>query len=447
MKIPELLSPAGDLARLKVALRYGADAVYIGGEILSMRAKAKNFTREEMQAGVEYAHGRGKRVYVAVNVCAHNADFATLDDYLMFLAHIAVDAILVSDVGVFARAQSVAPNIPLHISTQANVTNFAAAGFWQKLGASRIVLARELSLSEIAEIYEKTRAEIEVFTHGAMCMAYSGRCLISNFLNARDANRGECSQPCRFSYTVTEEKTGAVFPIVQQNAQCEFLSPPAETAEQIPRIQGTGGTHIFNSKDLNMVAHLPQMIDAGVAALKIEGRMKTEYYVGAVTKIYREALNDYAHNPADYAAKIPFYTAELEKIGNRGYTTGFFFGKMTDEGHDYAGVNQATNQDFLGLIESFDQETGLCLLEQRNKFSVGDKIEILRANGENFTQHVENLYDESGAKIISAPHPKQKLLLQTLQPVEKYDMVRRDTSNIRPVLYLKEGASYSVCGN
>lgn len=403
MQIPELLSPAGDLERLKVAFEYGADAVYIGGEVLSMRAKARNFSRAEMEAGIYYAHERGRRVYAAVNVCAHNADFEGLDKYLMFLGRAGADAVLVSDAGVFARAREVVPDVPLHISTQANVTNFAAAAFWLGLGARRIVLARELTLAEIGEIHRRTGAEIEVFVHGAMCMAYSGRCLISNFINARDANRGECSQPCRFNYALVEEKSGAAFPVTEDGR----------------------GTYILNSKDLCMVGHIAELAAAGVASLKIEGRMKTEYYVGAVTKTYREALDDYARDPAAYAKNIPLYRAELEKIGNRGYTTGFFFGKMTADGHDYTGEKQATVQDFLAVVEDFDEKTGLCQIEQRNKFSVGDKIEVLRARGNNFTQTVEHMYDENGAEISSAPHPQQKIQLKASAPVAKYDMIRK----------------------
>jgi len=394
------------LDRLKVAFEYGADAVYIGGHTMSMRAKAQNFSPDEMAEGIRYAHSIGRRVYVAVNICAHNADFNGLEDYLVHLEKIGADAVLISDPGVFTLAQKVAPDLDIHISTQANVTNYASAAFWRDMGAKRFVAARELSLAEIAEIRKKTpNIEIEAFVHGAMCMAYSGRCLISNFLNERDANRGECAQPCRFNYNVTEEKTGEVFPILED----------------------AHGTYIFNSKDLCMINHLDDLIAAGVTSLKIEGRMKTEYYVGAVTKIYREALDDFFTDPEQYKKKAPHYSAELEKIGNRGYTTGFFYGK--NPGHDYTGEKQTTNQDFLALAESYDPHTGLANVEQRNKFQKGDSIEILRATRPNFTQTVDYMHNEDGEEITSAPHPKQKIYLRLNEPVAKHDMIRKVTAS------------------
>ncbi|MCL2225836.1 MAG: U32 family peptidase [Defluviitaleaceae bacterium] len=403
----ELLSPAGDLERLKVAFEYGADAVYVGGKVMSMRAKARNFSEAEMETGIKYAHEIGKKVYVAVNICAHNSDFTGLDEYLNWLEKIGADAVLVSDPGVFMLAKNT--TLDIHISTQANVTNYASAAFWRDLGARRFVAARELSLGEIKEISERApNIEIEAFVHGAMCMAYSGRCLISNFLNERDANRGECSQPCRFNYAFhegvcVEEKTGETFPVYENER----------------------GTYIFNSKDLCMIGHIDDLIGAGVRSLKIEGRMKTEYYVGAVTKIYREALNDFAESPTLYKSKIPHYKSELEKVGNRGYTTGFFYGKMSGTDHDYIGENQATSQNFTAMIESYDPNTKMCLIEQRNKFQKGDTVEILRAKAPNFTQTVENMHDEDGAEITSAPHPKQKIYLKVNEPVAKYDMIRR----------------------
>ncbi|MCL1846092.1 MAG: U32 family peptidase [Defluviitaleaceae bacterium] len=457
MKKPEILAPAGDLTRLKVAFTYGADAVYIGGKTLSMRAKATNFSREEMAEGVRFAHERGKKVYVAANICARNTDFDELEDYLLFLQDINADAVLISDVGILrakramdakgavgeadlsrattgalgeanvsragtCRGQPVftkpetlcgskkrTPDI--HISTQANITNFAAAEFWRDMGAKRVVLARELSFGEIREIHQNVPdLEIEVFVHGAMCMAYSGRCLISNFLSGSDANRGECRQPCRYEYDLIERRSGAKFP-VSQNSH---------------------GTHIFNSKDLCMAEHLADLVAAGVSSLKIEGRMKTEYYVGAVTKVYREALDDFFDSPDLYAEKVPYYRAELEKVGNRGYTTGFFFGPPDAQSHDYTGELQATSQDFLAIVEGYDEKTGLAQIEQRNKFSVGDKIEILRAQGENFSQTVTHMYEangtETGAEIHSAPHPMQKIHLRLDAPVKKFDMIRRAPS-------------------
>ncbi|MCL1843033.1 MAG: U32 family peptidase [Defluviitaleaceae bacterium] len=406
-KKPELLAPAGDLTRLKVAIAYGADAVYIGGKTLSMRAKAKNFRPAEMEEGILYAHSRGKKVYVAANICAHNDDFKNLTDYLKFLESVNADAVLISDPGVFMLAKEIIPETKLHISTQANVTNYASAEFWRNLGAARVVLARELSLGEILEISEKVLdIEIETFVHGAMCMAYSGRCLISNYLNARDANCGECSQPCRFVYTpselsLTEEKSG----------------------ESLSLLEDERGTFIFNSKDLNMISHIPDLIKAGIGSFKIEGRMKTEYYTGAVTKAYRMAIDDYFTDPALYAEKIPYYRNELKKVGSRGYTTGFFFGKMTACDHDYSGENQITSQDFLAIVEGSDKETGFCNIEQRNKFQKGDRVEILKARGENYVHTITEMHDENGAEINSAPHPKQKIKLKI--DGERYDMLRK----------------------
>ena len=411
MKKPELLSPAGDLKRLKVALAYGADAVYIGGEFLSLRAKAGNFTKAEMAEGIALAHSMGKRVFVAVNVSAHNHDFLELDEYLLGLQEINADALLISDPGIFMRAKKIVPKMEIHISTQANITNFAAVEFWRGMGASRVVLARELSLQEISEISKKSPGiQLETFVHGAMCMAYSGRCLISNFLHSRNANRGECSQPCRFSYTFVEEKTGEAYPATETER----------------------GTYIFNSKDLNMIAHIPELIRAGVNSFKIEGRIKTEYYVGAVTKIYREAIDDFFESSDMYEKNIPLYLDELEKVGNRGYTTGFFHGKMTGEDHDYSAANQAAAQEFLAIIENYDKETGFCTIEQRNKFTKGDAVEILRAGNKNFAQTIETILDEKGAEINSAPHPKQKLKLKINNPVNQFDIIRKTSQDFCP---------------
>jgi putative protease len=409
MKKPELLAPAGDLERLKVAFEYGADAVYIGGKAFSMRAKAANFEPWEIEAGVEYAHSRGKKVYVALNICAHNMDFDDLDKGLRHLENTGVDAVLVSDPGVFVLARQAAPGLDIHISTQANITNYGTARFWRDLGARRVVVARELSVTEIAEIHRHVPdLEIEAFVHGAMCMAHSGRCLISNFLNARDANRGECSQPCRFSYAplsieLAEEKTGEKFPVIEDER----------------------GTYFFNSKDLCMVSHIPDLVNAGVESLKIEGRMKTAYYVGAVTKMYRTDIDDYFRDSAYYLSRLGFYEKEKKKIGSRGYTTGFFFGKMTENDHDYAGENQVTAQDYLASITAYDEAAGTAFIEQRNKFQRGDRVEILRARGENFSQTVDFMTDENGTEISSAPHPKQKIYLKIDKPVARFDMVRR----------------------
>jgi len=404
MKKPELLAPAGDMERLKVAFAYGADAVYLGGEAFGMRVKAGNFTLSEIEEGIGYAHSLGKKVYITVNICAHNDDLVQMENYFKDLERLNTDAFIISDLGVFDLAKRVAPNTDIHISTQANTVNHASADMWRRLGAQRVILARELLLKEICEIKAKVPGiELETFVHGSMCMAYSGRCLISNFMNYRDANRGHCSQPCRWSYMVVEEKSG----------------------EGIPVYEDEHGAYIFSSKDLNMIAHIPDLVGAGIDSYKIEGRMKSSYYVGMVTKIYRDAIDDYFTDPELYTGKISYYQSELSKMSHREYTTGFYYGKITGEGHAYYDSDQVRIQDFLAIVDDYNESTGFCAAEQRNKFDVGDKIDIIRASGEIYTQVIEIMLDDKGNQISSAPHPKQKVQLKVNVPVEKFDMIRR----------------------
>ena len=405
MKNIELLSPAGDFEKLKVAFAYGADAVYMGGKTLGMRARAKNFDTDELEQSIKYAHNLGKKVYITANIFAHNEDLDGAKAYFKDLERMGADALIISDLGLFAIAKKATPNMEMHISTQANNTNYASVNFWHSLGANRVVLARELSINEISQISAKANnIELEAFVHGSMCMAYSGRCLLSNYMNNRDSNRGECSQPCRWSFGILEKKTGQVYDIEED---------------------GTDGSQIFNSKDLCMVAHLPDVINAGVTSLKIEGRMKTAYYVATVTKTYRDALDDYAKDPALYQSKIPQYQTALEKIKHRDYTTGFFYGPMTNEDHIYNGECRSKMQDFLAIVEGYDPATGFCNIEQRNKFEVGDTVEIFRANGDSTVQVVEEMYDEKGQAIMSAPHPTQKIRLKVDTVVERYDILRK----------------------
>jgi len=404
MKKPELLSPAGDFERLKVAFAYGADSVYLGGEAFGMRAKAGNFTMGEIEKGIKYAHNLEKKVYITVNICAHNDDLAKIEEYLKELERLNADAFIVSDPGVIDLAKRVASKTGIHMSTQANITNYASVDFWQRQGAERVILARELSLTEINEIKQKVpNIELETFVHGSMCMAYSGRCLISNFMNDRDANRGNCSQPCRWSYMLVEEKSG----------------------EGIPVYEDEHGAYILSSKDLNMIAHVPDLINAGIDSYKIEGRMKSSYYVGLVTKIYREAIDDYFEDPELYRSKILYYQSELAKMSHREYTTGFYYGKVTGEDHAYYDAEQIRIQDYLAIVESYDESTGICVIEQRNKFNVGEKIDIIRSTGETFSQEVIVMLDENGVCISSAPSPKQKIQLKVDLPVTKFDMIRR----------------------
>ena len=404
MNTPQLLSPAGDLERLKVAFAYGADAVYIAGKALGMRAKARNFELDEMSDGVRYAHSLEKKVYVTVNIVARNEDFIDIEDYFVTLGKIKPDALIISDLGIFDMARRTLPDMEIHISTQANTTNFASVNFWKNLGASRIILARELSLKEIREIKERSPGiELESFVHGAMCMAYSGRCLISNYMNGRDANRGGCSHPCRWNYALVEEKSGAIFPVYESDE----------------------GTHIFSSKDLCMIEYIPELMDAGISSFKVEGRMKTVYYVAAVTKTYREAIDDFITSPELYAERISYYKDQLGKICHREYTTGFYFSPISEEDHCYTDGSHTKTQDFYAIVDSYDCTTGFAFVQQRNKFGVGDFVEILKASGENFTQVIDELFDIEGNPVVSAPHPQQKLKFKVIEPVERHDIIRR----------------------
>jgi len=404
MIIPQLLSPAGDLERLKVAFAYGADAVYLSGKALGMRAKARNFEIDEMNEGVKYAHSLDKKVYVTLNIIARNEDFANIDEYFGELKKISPDALIISDLGIFDMARKSLPNMELHISTQANTTNFASVNFWKNLGASRIILARELSLKEITEIKERSPGVgLETFVHGAMCMAYSGRCLISNYMNGRDANRGGCSHPCRWDYALVEEKSGAVIPVFEDDE----------------------GTHIFSSKDLCMIEHIPELIHAGIESFKIEGRMKTVYYVAAVTKAYREAIDDFIADPALYAERIPYYKEQLSKICHREYTTGFYFSPISEEDHCYTDGSHTKTQNFYAIVDDYDPVSGFCFIHQRNKFAALDHVEILKASGENFSQVIDELFDIDGNPVETAPHPQQKLKFRVTKPVSKFDIIRK----------------------
>lgn len=402
----ELLAPAGDLEKLKVAIEYGADAVYIGGKSLGLRAKAGNFDNDIMVEAVNYAHERNKKIYVTANIYAHNEDFEGIEDYFLELEKIGVDAIIISDPGIFSIARKVIPNMEIHISTQANNTNYQSALFWYNLGAKRIVVARELSLKEISEISKHIPKDfdIEAFVHGAMCMAYSGRCVLSNYMTGRDANRGECAHACRWKYHLMEEK---------------------RPGEYMPVFEDERGTYIYNSKDLCMIKYIPQMIDAGIHSFKIEGRMKTSYYVAAVVKVYREAIDDCLENIEKYNSKLDYYIEELSKSSHRNFSTGFYFNKPTNEDSVYTNNSYIRNYDFIALVESYDKNTGFANIEQRSKFVVGDEIEIFKSNGANVTQVVKEMYDEKGKLITEAPHPKQKIKIKLDTEVNKFDMLRK----------------------
>ena len=408
MKKIELLAPAGDLEKLKIAVLYGADAVYLGGTSFGLRAKAKNFDSEQMKEGIDFAHEHGVKVYVTCNIFAHNEDIDKLPDYLRQVRALGADAVLVADPGVFAIARKTVPDMDIHISTQANNTNYGSALFWHDLGAKRIVMARELSLKEIKDISENIPEdlEIEAFVHGAMCISYSGRCLLSNYLSGRDANKGACSHPCRWQYYVTEA---------------------TRPNEYMPIVEDDRGTYIFNSKDLCMIEHIPELIDAGITSLKIEGRIKTCFYVGTVVRVYREAIDNYIKDPKLYEKKKEYYIREVAKASYRGFTTGFYYGKPGADEQIYTTSSYIRTYDFIGMVLDYNEETGFALIEQRNKVVAGDEVEFLRHHGEIFSQKITEMYNEEGERITEAPHPQQIIKLKVDRPVEKWDMMRKET--------------------
>ena len=407
-KRPELLIPASSLEVLKTAVIFGADAVYIGGEAFGLRAKAKNFSMEDMKKGVEFAHAHGVKVHVTVNILAHNDDLPGVEEYLKELKEIGPDALIIADPGVFEMAKEICPKIQRHVSTQANNTNYATYQFWWKQGASRVVSARELSLREIKEIREKIPAEMEIesFIHGAMCISYSGRCLLSNFFTGRDANQGACTHPCRWKYSVVEEK---------------------RPGEYMPVYENERGTYIFNSKDLCMIEHIPEMIDAGIDSFKIEGRMKTALYVATVARTYRKAIDDYLEDPQKYRDNMPWYQDQISNCTYRQFTTGFYFGKPTEETQIYDSNTYVKEYTYLGIVG--DICNGRCRIEQRNKFSVGEKIEIMKPNGENVDVIVKRIVNEEGEDQESAPHSKQVLYIELEGgQADQYDILRRQES-------------------
>jgi len=401
----ELLAPAGDLEKLKIAVLYGADAVYLGGRQFSLRAGAANFDDKNMLEGITFAHRHNVKVYVAVNIYAHNPDLETLPAYLQFIARAGADGVIASDPGVIDMILKLQPDLPIHLSTQANTTNWASAAFWKRLGVQRIVLARELSLEEIKEIGSRVDIELEAFVHGAMCMAYSGRCLLSNFMTGRDANRGDCAQSCRWRYHLVEEKRpGQYFP-VEEDAR---------------------GTYFMSSKDLCLLEYLPQLAQAGVTSFKIEGRMKSIHYLATVVKTYRQAIDSYLKNPAGYQA-LPQWMEEIRKVSHREYTTGFLLG---DQGKT-ATVEPAQSTytrlaAFVGLVLGYNEETGRIIVEQRNNFKAGESLEVLVPRGDNRTLTVAAIYDgETGEQMEVAPHPQQIVELPVDEPVPPMSMLRR----------------------
>ncbi len=405
MRNTELLVPASSLEVLKVAVIYGADAVYIGGEVYGLRAKAKNFSKEDMIEGIKFAHDHGVKVYVTANILAHNEDLEGVKEYFKELKEIKPDALIIADPAVFMLAKEICPDIERHVSTQANNTNYGTYKFWYDLGATRVVSARELSLAEIKEIRANIPddLEIETFIHGAMCISYSGRCLLSNYFVGRDANHGECTHPCRWKYAVVEEQRPGEYLPVEENER---------------------GTYIFNSKDLCMIEHVPDLLESGIDSFKIEGRMKTALYVATVARTYRKAIDDCKESVEKYEANLDWYKEQIAACTYRQFTTGFFYGKPSEESQIYDNNTYNIGYTYLGIAGPANSE-GYFEIEQRNKFSVGETIEIMKPNGDNISVEVLGIKNEEGEDMDSCPHPKQKLFIKLSVSPDEFDILRR----------------------
>lgn len=405
----ELLAPAGNLEKLKMAVLYGADAVYIGGEEYGLRAGAGNFSPDEMLRGIDFAHSRGKRIYLTMNIIPHNAELEGMADYVREAAGMKVDAIILSDPGTLSIVREAAPDMEIHLSTQANNTNWKSADFWHRQGVSRAILARELSLKEIREIRDRTPAslELEIFIHGAMCISYSGRCLLSGYMAGRDANRGLCAHPCRWKYYLMEEK---------------------RPGEYMPVYENERGTFLYNSKDLCTIEHIPELVGTGATGLKIEGRMKSSYYVATVVKAYRQALDAYIQNPSGYRFD-PVWLEEISKASHREYTSGFYFERPGGDAQIYHTSSYIREYDFVGLVRSYDSATGLAEVEQRNRMFTGDELEVVPPEGNYFAQTIKYMKNSEGAGIESAPHPQMTVYMPLDKEVPAFTMLRRKGGN------------------
>lgn len=411
MQTPELLSPAGSLSKLKTAIAYGADAVYIGGDAFSLRVAAENFTKEQMAEGVAFAHERGKKVYVAANVMAHNENLENFGAYVRQIDALGVDAIIVSDIGMFSLAKENAEHMDLHISTQANITNYAAANMWYNLGAKRVILARELSWEEILDIRKNTPPdlEIEMFVHGAMCISYSGRCLLSNYLASRDSNAGNCAQSCRWKYYLSEEK---------------------RPDEYMPIEEDKNGTFIFNSKDLCLLPYMKELFSCGACSFKIEGRVKNEYYVATVTKAYREEMDRYLQNPKEYQMD-PHNLEEVSKVSHRLYTSGFFFGKPGSDAQVYTSSSYIRTYEVVALVQSYDAEKKVAYLEQRNRIFEGDEVEFINPDSPNFTQIAKDMRTPRGEAVEVTNHAAMEFSMPVDFPVGPYTIVRKKKADTK----------------
>lgn len=405
MKKPELLAPGGSLEKLKTAIDFGADAVYIGGEAFSLRVAAENFSKEDMLEGIKYAHDRGRKVYLTANILPHNSDIEQFEDFVKEIRPLGFDAVLIADLGLFDMMRELAPEIPIHVSTQANNVNYRSAIMWHKLGATRVVLAREMSFKEIAEIREKIPAdlELEAFVHGAMCISYSGRCLLSNYMTSRDSNMGACSHPCRWNYKLVEEKRPGQYMDVFENER---------------------GSFIFNSKDLCMIEHIPELVQSGISSLKIEGRVKTSYYVATVVGAYRREIDRYFADPENYTFNKSEYD-ELCKVSHRPYTTGFYYHKPDENSQVYTSSSYIRDYELIGIVLDYDENSGIATVTQRNRFFKGDEVEIIQPMKPFFTQTIDSMQDEDGNEIEVANHAEQIVKFKTAQAVCKGAMIRK----------------------
>lgn len=409
LKKPELLAPAGTMEKMEMAILYGADAVYLGGKIFGLRAFGGNFSLEELKQAVKFAHSYGRKVYVTVNIFPHNDDLAKLPKYLKYLEEIKVDALLVADLGVFMMCRELVPAMELHISTQANNTNWATVNAWKRLGAKRVVLARELSLAEICEIREKCDVSLEMFIHGAMCISYSGRCLLSNYFTGRDSNRGSCAQSCRWKYALVEEtRPGKYFPVAEDER----------------------GTYIMNSKDMCLMPNIRDVIESGVDSLKIEGRMKSVHYVASIVKAYRLAIDAYFEDKEHFEVQQSWLD-ELEKVSHRAYTTGFYYHRPGADDQIYGKTSYDQTSDFVGLVRSYDAGTGWAVVEQRNNMKIGQEIEVFQPTGLLYRQKITAMKNEAGIAIDVAPHPQMILFMKMEHPVEPYTILRRDITCLK----------------
>lgn len=405
MTKPELLAPGGSLEKLKTAIEYGADAVYIGGEAFSLRVAAENFTPEEMREGIEFAHARGKKVYLTANILPHNSDIDEFEDFVREIRPMGFDAVLVADLGMFDILSKTAPELPIHISTQANNVNYRSACKWYEMGAKRVVLAREMSLDEIEQIRAKTppELELEAFVHGAMCISYSGRCLLSNYMTSRDANLGACAHPCRWNYSLVEQ---------------------TRPGEYMPVFENERGTFIFNSKDLCMIEHIPELVKSGISSFKLEGRVKTSYYLATVVKAYREEIDRYFADPEGYVFDKS-QIDELCKVSHRPYTTGFYYGKPGTDAQVYTDSSYIREYDLIGIVTGYDKKTGVAEITQRNRFFAGDEIEIMQPGQPFFAQIVTDMENDKGEKIEVANHAEMTVRFKTDKPVCVGAMVRK----------------------